>query len=174
MIGRGLFDVFLHPTAENEKSMCVTLGSDRNTEFYRGANFFENVKFDEKTCFSTVKLKFMIRIGLFDVFLHQTAEPDKSMCVTLGSDRNSEFYRCANFFENIISDEKTCFATKKLKFLIGIGLYDVFPHRTAEPEKSMCVRWDQVETQRFTEVQTFLKTSNLMKKRVFRPKNSNS
>ena len=45
--------------------MFVTLGSNRNTEVYRGANFFENVKFDEKTCFSTVKLKFMIGIGLF-------------------------------------------------------------------------------------------------------------
>ena len=64
MIGRGIFDVFLYPTAEPEKSICITLGSDRNTEFYRGANFFENVKFDEKTCFSTKKLKFIMGIGL--------------------------------------------------------------------------------------------------------------
>ena len=111
----------------------------------------------------------MIGSGLFDVFLHQTAEPDKSMCVTLGSDRNSEFYRGANFFENVKTDEKTCFTTKKLKFVIGIGLFDVFLHPTAEPDKSMCVRWDQIESQCFSDVQTFLKTSNLMKKRVFRP-----
>ena len=65
MTGICLYDVFLHQTAEPEKSMCVTLGSDPNSEFYRGANFFENVKFDEKTCFSTVKHKFMIGIGLF-------------------------------------------------------------------------------------------------------------
>ena len=62
-----------------------TLGSDRKSVFYRGANFFENVKFDEKTCFSTEKLKFMIGIGLFYVFRHPRAEPDKTMCVTLSS-----------------------------------------------------------------------------------------
>ena len=112
MIGIGLFDVFLHPTAEPDKSMCITLGSDQNSEFYRDANFFENVKFDEKTCFPTKKLKFMIEIGLYDVFLHQTVEPDKSMCLTLGSDRNSDFYRGANFFENVKFVEKTCFSTK--------------------------------------------------------------
>ena len=114
MIGISLYDDFPHQTAEPEKSMCVTLGSDRKSEFYRGANFFENVKLDEKTCFSTVKLKFMIGIGLFQVFLHPTAEPDKSMSVSLGSDRNSEFYRGANSFENVKFDEKTCFSTKKL------------------------------------------------------------
>ena len=114
MIGIGLYDVFLHQTAEPDISMCVTLGSDRNSEFYRGANFFENIISDEKTCFSTKKLKFMIGIGLYDVFLHQTAEPDKSMCGTLGSDRKSEIYRGANFFENVKFDEKTCFSTKKL------------------------------------------------------------
>ena len=154
--------------------MCVTLGSDRNSEFYRGANFFENVKFDEKTCSSTVKLKFMIGIGLFYVFRHPMAEPDKSMCVTLGSDQNSEFYRGANFFENVKFQKKTCFSTEKLKFMIGIGLFDVFLHPTAEPEKSMCVTLGSNRNTEFYRGANFFKTSNLMKKRVFLPKHSNS
>ena len=44
MIGIGLFDVFLDPTAETVKTMCVTLGTDQNSEFYRGVNLFENDK----------------------------------------------------------------------------------------------------------------------------------
>ena len=78
MTGIGVFDIFLYPTVEPDKTVCVTLGSDNNSEFYRGANFFENVKIDEKTCFSTKNLKFMIGIGLFDIFLYPTEEPDKA------------------------------------------------------------------------------------------------
>ena len=126
MIGIGVFDIFLYPTVEPDKTVCVTLGSDNNSEFYRGANFFENVKIDEKACFSTKNLKFMIGIGLFDIFLYPTVETDKTVCVTLGSDKNSEFYRGANFFENVKNDEKTSFSTKNLKFMIGIGLFDIF------------------------------------------------
>ena len=88
MIGIGLFDVFLYPTAEPVKTMWVTAGSDKKSEFYRGVNFFENVKNDEKTSFSAKNFKFLIGIGLFDVFLHPTAEPVKTICVTLGSDQN--------------------------------------------------------------------------------------
>ena len=44
MVGIELFDIFLYRTAEPHKPMCVALGSDQNSEFYRGANFFENVK----------------------------------------------------------------------------------------------------------------------------------
>ena len=69
MLGIGYFDIFLYPTVETDKTVCVTLGSDKNSEFYRGANFFEIVKNDEKTSFSTKNLKFMIGIGLFDIFL---------------------------------------------------------------------------------------------------------
>ena len=112
MLGIGLFDIFLYPTVETDKTVCVTLGSDKNSEFYRGANFFENVKNDEKTCFSTKTLKFMIGIGLFDIFLYPTVEPDKIVCVTLGSDKNSEFYRSANFFESVKNDKKSVFRPK--------------------------------------------------------------
>ena len=139
MVGIELFDIFLYPTAEPHNPMCVALGSDQNSEFYRGANFFENVKNDEKTSFSAKNFKFMIGIGLFDVFLYPTAEPVKTMFVTLGSDHNSEFYRGAKFFENVKNDEKTCFSTKNLKFIIGIGLFDIFLYPTAEPHKPMCV-----------------------------------
>ena len=76
MIGIGVFDNFLYPTVETDKTVCVTLGSDKNSESYRGANFFENVKNDEKTCFSIKNLKFMIGIRLFDIFLYPTEEPD--------------------------------------------------------------------------------------------------
>ena len=51
MIGIGVFDVFLYPTAEPVKTVCVTLGSDQNSELYRGANFFENVKMMKKRVF---------------------------------------------------------------------------------------------------------------------------
>ena len=60
----------------------------------------------------------MIGIGLFEVFLYSAAEPDKTMYVTLGFDRNSDFYRGANFFENVKNDEKTTFSNKNLKLLI--------------------------------------------------------
>ena len=139
MIGIGLFDVFLYPTAEPVKTMCVTLGSDQNSEFDRGVNFFENVKNDEKTSFSAKNFKFMIGIGLFDVFLYLTAETVKTMCVTLGSDQNSEFDRGVNFFENVKNDEKTSFSAKYIKLMIGIGLFDVFLYPTVEPVKTMCV-----------------------------------
>ena len=72
MFGIGVFDIFLYPTVERDKTVCVTLGSDKNSESYRGANFFENVKNDEKTCYSTKNLKFMIGIRLFDIFLYPT------------------------------------------------------------------------------------------------------
>ena len=52
MVGISLLDVFLDPTVEPVKTMGATLGSDQNSEFYRGVNFFENVKNDEKTSFS--------------------------------------------------------------------------------------------------------------------------
>ena len=109
MVGIGLFDVFLDPTVEPVKTICATLGSDRNSEFYRGANYFENVKNDEKTFFSVKNLKIMIVIDLFGVFLFPTVEPVKTMCVGLGSDRNSEFYRGAHYFENVKNDEKPSF-----------------------------------------------------------------
>ena len=89
--------------------MCITLGSDRNSDFYRCANFFGNVKNNEKTTLSIKSLKCLIGFGLFDVFLYPAAEPDKIMCVTLGSDRNSDFYKGANYFENVKNDEKTTF-----------------------------------------------------------------
>ena len=79
MIGIGLFDVFLYPTVEPVKTAFGTSGSDQNAEFDRGVNFFENVKNDEKTSFSAKNFKFLIGIGLFDVFLHPTAEPVKTM-----------------------------------------------------------------------------------------------
>ena len=69
---------------ERDKTVCVTLGSDKKSESYRGANFFENVKNDEKTCYSTKNLKFIIGFGFFDIFLYPTVEPDNTMCVTLG------------------------------------------------------------------------------------------
>ena len=84
MLGIGFFDIFLYPTVETDKTVCVTLGSDKKSESYRGANFFENVKNDEKKCFLTKTLKFMIGIGVFDVYLYPTVESDKTVCVTLG------------------------------------------------------------------------------------------
>ena len=84
MFGIGVFDVYLYPTVEPDKIVRVTLGSDENSEFYRGANFFENVKNDEKTFFSTKTLKIIIGIGFLDIFLYPTVEPDNTMCVTLG------------------------------------------------------------------------------------------
>ena len=107
MFGIGVFDVYLYPAVESDKTVCVTLGSDQNSEFYSGANFFENVKNNEKTCFTTKNLVFMIGIGFLAIFLYQTVEPDKIVCVTLGSDKNSEFYTSANFFESVKNDEKT-------------------------------------------------------------------
>ena len=116
--------------------MWVTSGSDQNSEFYRGANFLENVKNDEKTSFSAKNFKFLIGIGLFDVFLYPTAEPIKTACLTSGSDQNSEFCSGINFFENVKNDEKTSFLAKNFKFLTGIGLFDVFQYPTAEPVKN--------------------------------------
>ena len=139
MFGIGVFDVYLYPTVESDKTVCVTLGSNQNSEFYSGANFFENVKNNEKTCFTTKNLIFMIGIGFLAIFLYPTVEPDKIVCVTLGSDKNSEFYRGANFFENVKNDEKTSFSTKKLKFMIGIGLFDIFLYPTVDPDNTMCV-----------------------------------
>ena len=89
MIAIGLSDGFLYPTVEPVNAMCVTLGSDQNSEFYRGVNFFEIVKNDEKTSFSTKKKKFMIAIGLSDGYLYPTVESVNAMCVTLGSDQKS-------------------------------------------------------------------------------------
>ena len=126
MIGIGLFDVFLYPTVEPVKTMGATLGSDLNSEFYRGVNFFENVKNDEKTSLPAKNFKFMIGIGLFNVVLYPTAEPVKTNGATLGSDQNSELYRGVNFFENVKNDDKTSFSAKNFKFMVGIGLFDGF------------------------------------------------
>ena len=109
--------------------MCVTLGSDQNSDFYRGANFFENVKTDEKKTFSIKSHKCAIGFGLSDVFLSPAVDRGKTMCVTLGSDQNSDFYRGANFFENVKTDEKKTFSTKSHKCVIGFGLSDVFRTR---------------------------------------------
>ena len=135
MIGIGLFDVFQYPTAEPVKTMWVTSGSDQNSEFYRGANFLENVKNDEKTSFSAKNFKFLIGIELFDVFQYPTAEPVKTICVTLGSDQNPEFYRRVNFLKNVKNDKKTSFSVKNFKFMFGIGLFDVSCIRRRSPSK---------------------------------------
>ena len=149
MIGIGLFNVFLYPTVEPVKPMCVTLGSHQNSEFYRGVNFCEIVKNDEETCFSAKNFKFMIGIGLFDVFLDPTVEPVKTMCINLGSDQNSEFYRGVNFFENVKNYEKTSFSAKNFKFMIGIRLFNVFLYPTVESVKNMCANFGSDQNSEF-------------------------
>ena len=174
LIGIGLFDVFQYPTAKPVKTACVTLGSDQNSEFYRRVNFFENVKSNEKTSFSAKNFKFLIGIGLFDVFLYPTAEPVKTMCVTLGSDQNSEFYRSVNFIENVKNDKKTSFSAKNFRFMIGIGLFDVFLYPTAEPVNTMCVTLGSDQRSEFYRRVNFFENVKNDEKTSFRQKISNS
>ena len=171
MIAIGVFDIFLYPTVESEKTVCVTLGADHNSEFYRVANLFENVKNDEKTCFTTTNLIFMIGIGFLAIFLYPTVEPDKIVCVTLGSDKISEFYGSANFFENVKNDEKTSFSTKNLKFMLGIGLFDIFLYPTVEPCKIVCVTLGSDKNSEFYRSSNFFESVKNDEKTCFSTKN---
>ena len=157
-----------------KKATLQTLGSDQNSEFYRGVNFFENVKNDEKSSFSAKNFKFVVGIGLFDVFRDPTREPVKTMWATLGSDRNSEFYRGANYFENVKNDEKTFFSVKNLKFMIVIDLFGVFLFPTVEPVKTMCVALGSDRNSEFYRGANFFENVKNDEKMSFSARISNS
>ena len=81
--------------------MCVSLASDRNSDFYRGANFFENVKNYEKVTFSAKTLKCVIRIGQIDVFLNLAVNSDRSMS---DPGKNRSLFCCLKYIISMLTN----------------------------------------------------------------------